>query len=645
MIRYRSWLMWTALLLGLVLAGGNSPIPSAHAQSPTVFQENFNSNELGWRMTSAGGISTSVADGKFTIEMKNTVKDVAWFTYPNYATAPKVAAAYEYTFKVSGGSCEKPGYCFLAVVYNIGSSSRQNILMYYLPRDGRVAYSLNSGRHNATSAASSDLPDVFSGGTFTSTLRVTRDELIWTVGNKRVIRFVGPHTFDGTIGFGVARYSDKPVDMKLSFDDVTIRSVGGDQALKATATPFTVAASAEGNLANVVSLYWEKRDTPGAKQAVQAAIAANASLADAYAWRAYLNLVTSGSTPEKTIEADLKKAFSLDAQNALAFAARSHLEYSFNKNPEAAFRDAEKAVALAPTSRDVNAWVANVYYLAKDYDKALKHMAAINPFPDYARLHNLHGLIYSAAGDDDNALRQYNKVITLDPQWATGYSNRASVNLRQKALPTVIKDILKAAQLQPGSGVGVARNLFVNHFLPKAADLPNRQGAMKVVPLITSSRYDSTNVPLWVEEIYPCYTVALEKGRFAVAQRYATTERSDFFFHSAAYLFDSSADAQAGLDKIREVVRQCHRRSNGQILRGAENGAQEMFFAGSHVRGLAVVRTYVQMVTVQNMIFTFSINTTNTLAKDDWVSADQLKSYMEVFTQSLRRGLELMTTR
>lgn len=643
MIRYRSWLLWAALLIGLVLVEGNSGlIPSAHAQSPTVFQENFNANELGWRMTNAGGISANVSDGKFTIEMKNTVKDVVWFTYPNFATAPKVAAAYEYTFKVSGGSCEKPGYCFLAVVYNVGSSSRQNILMYYLPRDGRVAYSLNSGRHNATSAASSDLPDVFSGGTFISTLRVTRDELIWTVDGKRVIRFVGPHSFDGTIGFGVARYSDKPVGMKLSFDDVTIRSVGSDQALKATATPFTVAASAEGNLANVISLYWEKRDTPGAKQAVQAAIAANGSLADAYAWRAYLNLVTSGSTVEKTVEADLKKALSLDAQNALAYAARSHLEYSFKKNPEAAFRDAEKAVSLAPTSRDVNAWVANVYYLAKDYDKALKRMAAINPFPDYVRLHNLHGLIYSAAGDDDNALRQYNKVIALDPQWATGYSNRASVNLRQKALPAVIKDLLKASQLQPGSGVGVARNLFVNHFLPKAADLPNRQGAMKVVPLITSSRYDSTNVPLWVEEIYPCYTVALEKGRFAVAQRYATTERSDFYFHSAAYLFDSPVDAQAGLDKIRDVVRQCHRRSSGQIIRGAEKGAQEMFFAGSHVRGLAVVRTYVQTVTLQNMIFTFSINTTNTLAKDDWVSADQLKAYLEVFAQSLRRGLELL---
>ncbi len=631
----------TVLLWGALLFLGIHPALLVYAQA-VEFKETFDTNSLAWRTTNSGGIFAEVSDGKLTVQMGKAAKEVVWFTYPKFETAPKVAAAYEYTFKVSGGACDKPGSCFLAVVYNIGSTPKQNMLMYYIAPERRLAYSVNDGKHNATRAASSDLPDVFSGGTFISTLRVTRDEVIWTMGNQRVIRFDGPNDFNGTIGFGIARFSNQPVNMKLSFDDVTIRAIGSDAALKAAPTAVPLAASAGDNLKNGAALYWEKRDARGALQSFSGAIAADPTLADAYAWRAYLNLVTSDTKLEPSVEGDIKKAFSLDPDNALAYAVRSRLNYVHKKAEKAAFEDAERALALAPTSPEVNSWLASIYSLAKDYQKALDVLVAMKPFPSYARLYNQRGIVHSNLKNDDGAYADYTQAITLDPTWAAPYSNRANVYLRRGDLAKSLTDLLQAGRLQPGVGVGVARSLLITHFLPQEKDFATTRPPLKIVPLREAVRYDKTNVPLWVEEIDSCYAVALDKGRFTAAQRYATSDTAKFYIHSAGFLFDTAADAQAALDKIRAKVRQCIRGTSGRIIEGGNDGDQAMFFNGMTFRTIGFFQTYAQVVRVDNKLFTFSVNNEDLMAKGDWITQDQLEWYFKVFVERLQSGLKAL---
>ncbi|MCL4253054.1 MAG: hypothetical protein KJ043_04670, partial [Anaerolineae bacterium] len=456
------------LIVGLSTLANNQTI-TITAQSDFDFIEQFNDNTLNWLTQDDTNVTANIVDGKYRITMPEDGDIHQFITYPDFSTAPKVMGDYEYRFEMSEGSCGEPEFCFLIMAFNVREGQDQMTYVLYISRERRLLYRFNGNRIQGTRTDSSDLPDVFNGGTHNSVVRATADELTWHVNNRLIARFTGATEFNGTIGFGVTRYSDNSRALSLAFDNVTIQSIGNRPALIASPTPLTIANNTSDNFNNAVNLYWQNNDSEGALSLFDEVISSNQTLADAYAWRAKIRLEAT-TIARNEIERDINTALDIDPDNALALAVRS-IYAMYNRNQASATRDIERALAIAPDNVDVISAIAQAYTFGYMHEEALAILQTLNPFPDYPRLYYQRALVYLLGlQDSDNAKLDLQRTIQLDNSFVNAYISLAQIYFQEEQPILVLENILRARQFDPNAGVDYANRVFLNYWFVRPSD-------------------------------------------------------------------------------------------------------------------------------------------------------------------------------
>lgn len=107
------------------------------------------------------------------------------------------------------------------------------------------------------------------------------------------------------------------------------------------------------------------------------------------------------------------------------------------------------AIALKPdfvayNNRGVAYWEKGDHdHALRDFDKAI----ALNP--DYAEAYNNRGVAYRKKDEHARAIQDYNKAIDLKPDYAEAYQNRGLAYVRQGEFARGIQDFDKAIELKP----------------------------------------------------------------------------------------------------------------------------------------------------------------------------------------------------
>ena len=70
-------------------------------------------------------------------------------------------------------------------------------------------------------------------------------------------------------------------------------------------------------------------------------------------------------------------------------------------------------------------------------------------FPRSATLLNIHGVVSARLGLLDTAIKSYNKALSLEPNFATAYSNRGNALKEQNRLKEAIKSYREALIINP----------------------------------------------------------------------------------------------------------------------------------------------------------------------------------------------------
>ncbi|WP_180274613.1 serine protease [Tychonema bourrellyi] len=92
----------------------------------------------------------------------------------------------------------------------------------------------------------------------------------------------------------------------------------------------------------------------------------------------------------------------------------------------------------------------SVYSDKGDKDNAFKDFnEAIKLDPKFAYAYNNRGSLYSDKGDYDNALKDYNEAIKLDPKNAKAYNNRGNLYADKGDYDNALKDLNEAIKLDP----------------------------------------------------------------------------------------------------------------------------------------------------------------------------------------------------
>ena len=91
-----------------------------------------------------------------------------------------------------------------------------------------------------------------------------------------------------------------------------------------------------------------------------------------------------------------------------------------------------------------------VYETKNEFRNAIKdYNRAIQIEPDYADAYNNRGSVYAQKGDLDSAIKDFTDAIYFKPDDATSYINRGNVYIDKGKLELAIKDYTKAIKLKP----------------------------------------------------------------------------------------------------------------------------------------------------------------------------------------------------
>ncbi|TSA09932.1 MAG: toll/interleukin-1 receptor domain-containing protein [Deltaproteobacteria bacterium] len=95
---------------------------------------------------------------------------------------------------------------------------------------------------------------------------------------------------------------------------------------------------------------------------------------------------------------------------------------------------------------------AALYYGKGEYDQALKdYDKLISLKPNDAESYNARGNVYLAKGNYDKAINDFNKAVSLDPNLPNTFTNRGNAYYYKKDYELAIKDFSTAISLKPDS--------------------------------------------------------------------------------------------------------------------------------------------------------------------------------------------------
>ena len=108
-------------------------------------------------------------------------------------------------------------------------------------------------------------------------------------------------------------------------------------------------------------------------------------------------------------------ALALNPGNVSTYFAYGEYLASVGK-PDEAIAQMNKALTIDPLSPEINSFLAWDYYLKRDYDNCLvSALRSMQMFPDFWLPHMIGGMCYSYAGQQSEAMREFNKALAMNP--------------------------------------------------------------------------------------------------------------------------------------------------------------------------------------------------------------------------------------
>jgi tetratricopeptide (TPR) repeat protein len=96
----------------------------------------------------------------------------------------------------------------------------------------------------------------------------------------------------------------------------------------------------------------------------------------------------------------------------------------------------------------------NAYTAKGEYDHAIQdYDESIRLNPNFARALNNRGVAYLKTGDYERAIQDFDGAIKIDPSYADAFANRAESNQKKGDYPSALKDFDAAIQLKPALSV------------------------------------------------------------------------------------------------------------------------------------------------------------------------------------------------
>ena len=206
---------------------------------------------------------------------------------------------------------------------------------------------------------------------------------------------------------------------------------------------------------------WQLLSKEGIEQAIvefQSAIAADPLYAPAHSGlaMAYLHSTFYGSRTtsevQLVVEQAIERALAIDADNALAYAARGQLLGKLNQ-PEEAEAAYRHAIKLNPSDANVYVWLSHILSNGTErLDEVMRlqeQAYALDPRNQYVLGNYARRL--SFYGDYSGALAIYRRSITLDPKAPRPYGDMAGLHLNFGHYDDAIRALVAQIERAPGS--------------------------------------------------------------------------------------------------------------------------------------------------------------------------------------------------
>lgn len=193
-----------------------------------------------------------------------------------------------------------------------------------------------------------------------------------------------------------------------------------------------------------------KRDMPAARNAFEASLAKDAKYLPAVAALAALDLQDKdAASATKRFEALLKA----DPKNARAMLSFADLKQRTGAPDAEIAKLLADAVAADPS--DAQLRVAQIDYLARSKDSQSAALnaaqAAVSALPGNVDVLERMGRMQLAAGDRQQALSTFGKIVAAQPAKAAGHLGIASVHLASGDSESALRAVRKAAEVEPDS--------------------------------------------------------------------------------------------------------------------------------------------------------------------------------------------------
>jgi len=154
---------------------------------------------------------------------------------------------------------------------------------------------------------------------------------------------------------------------------------------------------------------------------------------------------------------EFNKALKLNPKFVGAYLNRG-LAFGGNAQWDESLKDIETALKLNPDSLEAFIKQSFIYQVQNRYDEAIEVLNQASELesrapdkfrPNFAKVYNNRGLVFISNGQFEEALKDFNKAIQLDPDLVEAYSNRGSSHLYNEQYDLAIADFDKVIRLNP----------------------------------------------------------------------------------------------------------------------------------------------------------------------------------------------------